>query len=81
MRLFFNLAGAVHDPDNDGVELPDIGAAREQAVKFAGEYINHRPEAVWLGDELRLEVTDANRLLLFTLIVAGVDSPAVKDLT
>lgn len=28
MRYFFNLAGAVYDPDNEGVELADLSEAR-----------------------------------------------------
>ena len=77
-RYFFNLAGAVHDPDDEGHELANLGEARHQAVKFAAEYIHGRPEIVWLGDELRLEVTNSNRMLQFTLIVLGVDAPAAK---
>lgn len=78
MRYFFNLAGAVHDPDDEGHELENLGQARHQAVKFAGEYMRDRPEVVWLGDELRLEVTNSNRILQFTLIVLGVDAPAAQ---
>jgi hypothetical protein len=78
MKFFFNLAGAVHDPDNEGIELPNIGTARLEAVRFAAEYLRDRPEVVWLGDELRLEVTDENRMILFTLVVFGVDAPAIR---
>lgn len=76
MRFFFNLAGAIYDPDNSGKDLPDIQAARIYAVAHASEIIRERPELVWLGDEVRVEVTDENRLVLFTVIVIGVDSAA-----
>jgi hypothetical protein len=36
MRYFFNLAGAVYDPDNEGTELASMADARIEAVKFAG---------------------------------------------
>lgn len=75
MRYFFNLAGAVHDPDNEGIELPSLGDARVLAATHAGEILRDRPGVVWGGEELRVEVTDENRLVLFTLIVLGVDSP------
>ena len=78
MLFFFNLAGAVHDPDNEGIELESLDQAREEAVKFAGDYIRNRPEVVWLGDELRLEVRNGNRILQFTLVVFGVDAPAAQ---
>jgi hypothetical protein len=78
MRYFFNLAGAVHDPDNAGVELPDMEAARVLSVVHAAEIIRDRPQVVWEGDEVRVEVTDDRGLVLFTVIVAGVNSPALS---
>ncbi len=80
MLFYFNMAGAVHDPDNEGIELPSIGLAREYAVRAAADYMRDHPEVVWLGDELRLEVTNKKRLVLFTLIVMGVDSAAARDM-
>lgn len=81
MLFFFNLAGAVHDPDEDGWELASLGEARETAVRFVADYLRDRPEVVWLGDEVRLEVTDSKQLILFTLIVVGVDAPAGRGKT
>lgn len=54
MRFFFTLAGAVHDPDNDGVELATISDARVEAARLAGEMLRDRPELAWL-DEFRIE--------------------------
>jgi hypothetical protein len=76
MRFFFNLAGAIHDPDNVGVELADMGAARVYSALHAAEIIRDQPELVWSGAEVRVEVTDEDRLVLFTVIVLGVDAPA-----
>ena len=77
MRYFFNLAGAVYDPDVEGVELPDIVSARLEAVRFsAGELLN-RPEIIWKGEEFRVEVTDDKQLVLFTVITLGVDGASV----
>jgi hypothetical protein len=64
MRYYFNLAGTVHDPDNDGLELANLGLAREYAVLAAAEYLRDHPDVVWLGEEFRLEVTDEARLVL-----------------
>jgi hypothetical protein len=47
MRYFFNIAGAVYDPDNEGVELSSIDAARIEAVKHASELMRDRPHIVW----------------------------------
>jgi hypothetical protein len=76
MRYFFNVGGAVQDPDYEGVELDGISAARIEAVRFAGEYLRKRPEVVWLGDEFRVEVANREGLILFTFIAIGVDAPA-----
>jgi hypothetical protein len=81
MRYFFNLAGSVHDPDNEGMELASIADARQAAVKFGAEFLRDRPEVPWLGDEFRIEVTDENQLLLFTLIVLGVDSKSAAGVS
>ena len=81
MRFFFNLAGAVYDPDNEGLELASLSAARTMAVQAAAELIRDRPDIVWTGEEARVEVTDDNQLLLFTVIVLGVDSAAAANMS
>jgi hypothetical protein len=81
MRFFFNLAGAVYDPDNEGLQLASLSAARTMAVQAAAELIRDRPEIVWAGEEARVEVTDDNQLLLFTVIVLGVDSAAAANMS
>jgi hypothetical protein len=78
MLCFFNLAGAVYDPDVEGIEMASIGDARVEAARFAGELIRDQPHLAWAGEEMRVEVTDANQLILFTIIVLGVDAPAAS---
>jgi hypothetical protein len=81
MRYFFNLAGATFDPDNLGEELAGISAARVYAVRHAAEIIRDHPMLVWSGSEVRVEVTNADRLQLFTVIVLGIDSPIMGTRT
>lgn len=76
MLCFFNLAGAVYDPDAEGMEMSSLASARIEAARFIGKYVRDKPDVVWGGEEIRVEVTDANRLILFTIIVLGVDAPA-----
>jgi hypothetical protein len=80
MRFFFNLSGAVYDPDNEGYELASMSEARIMAAKEVALTLHDRPSLVWLGEEVRLDVTDEHRTLLFTVVVVGVDSPAAQDL-
>ena len=49
-----------------------------EAVRFAGETLRDQPDLAWRGEEYRVEVTDADQLILFTFIAMGVDSPATK---
>ncbi len=76
MRYFFNIAGSVVDPDDEGIDLSGLSEARIEAVRFAGEYLRERPQVMWLGDEFRVEVTNHEQLILFTFIAIGVDAPA-----
>jgi hypothetical protein len=77
MLCFFNLAGAVYDPDVIGYDVDTISQARLLAAKHVAEIIADRPEMVWAGEEVRLEVTDERQLVLFTIMVVGVDAAAV----
>jgi hypothetical protein len=81
MLFFFNLAGAVYDPDVVGVELPTLVEARSQAAIHAGELLRDRPGLAWEGEELRVEVTDENQLVLFTVIIFGVEAAAALGRT
>lgn len=76
MRYFFNIAGAITDRDNQGVDISSLCEARVEAVKFAAQYLSEKPQLLWLGEELRVEVLDSDRRLLFTFIALGVDAPA-----
>ena len=75
-RYFFNVVGAADDPDDEGIELPNISDARSACVRAAGEYLREHPEIVWSGDEFRIETRNASGLILFTFIALGVDAPA-----
>ena len=80
MRFFFNLGGAVYDPDNEGYELATMSDARILAAKEVALTLHDRPQLAWLGEEVRLEVTDEHRTVLFTVVVVGVDGPAAQHL-
>jgi hypothetical protein len=76
MRYLVNLAGAQFDPDNVGLVLPSMHEARLMAAKVAGELLRDRPGLAWTGEELRVEVRDSTGLVLFTVIILGIDSPS-----
>jgi hypothetical protein len=78
MKCFFNLAGAVYDPDKVGIELESIREVRVMAARHIAEVIQDMPDLLWAGNEIRLEVTDANRMLLFTIVTFGIDAPTIR---
>ncbi|HEX8413729.1 MAG TPA: hypothetical protein VF637_07555 [Sphingomicrobium sp.] len=54
MMCFFNLAGAIYDPDLEGYEVATIDQARILAAKHIAEVIRDLPNVVWAGEEVRL---------------------------
>ncbi|MEG3089376.1 DUF6894 family protein [Sphingomonas sp. PB4P5] len=79
MQCFFNLAGAVYDPDDEGTEMASLGDARIEAARYIAGLIRDQPDVVWSGEEVRVEVTDSDQQILFTVIVIGVDAPTVSE--
>ncbi|RLP26346.1 hypothetical protein [Mesorhizobium sp. YM1C-6-2] len=67
-RYFFHVDNGEFIPDETGADLPDLQAARREAVRAAGEMIDEAQESFW--DHLSLwnmHVTDSDHRLLFTL--------------
>ena len=80
-RYFFHRSDGYVERDDEGVELSSLHAARVEAVTFAGASLAEEPEQVWNGQDFRVEVTDEQGLLLFTVITLAIDSPAVGKLS
>ena len=76
MRYFFNTKNGEKHTDEDGTELPSHGAARAEAVRYAGAIMSSEPEALWATEELTVNVTDDRGLILFSVVVLGMDSAA-----
>lgn len=75
-RYFFHSANGERDLDQEGVDLPNGAAAQLAAVQYAGEMLRFQPQELWNMGHWRVEVTDTNRRLLFTIITIAVDTPA-----
>jgi hypothetical protein len=63
--FYFHLFNDVVVIDDEGVELPDAAAAREQAMESARELVCESIHKGWLNLDHRIEVEDAahNRLM------------------
>ena len=79
-RYHFNVYDGHAEIDQDGTALPDIYAARAEAMRLAGGIIADAGARADLGEDWRFEVTDANGLILFRMdfIVAEIAATARK---
>jgi hypothetical protein len=67
-HYFFHVDNGEFVPDESGTELPDLDAARREAVRAAGEMIDDAQQTFW--EHLlpwNMHVTDGQHRLLFTL--------------
>jgi len=66
-RYYFSLTNDRLFDDTDGLELPDLAAAREEASGFARDLMRREPaRRDWRGCVVR--VTDEDRQPLFDLL-------------
>jgi hypothetical protein len=77
-RYYFHTADGAPDHDEVGTELADDNAARVEAVRYIGESLRSDPKLLWDGSEFRVEVTDENGDVLFTVVALSVDCTSRK---
>ncbi len=68
-RYFFHRTDGDFDPDREGTELPDLDAARLEAIKYAAETVKDSPDQVWSSTPFRIEVSDDTGMLLSTAVI------------
>jgi hypothetical protein len=67
-RYFFHVDDGFSVPDSIGAELPDLDAARAEAVKAAGSILKDFDGDFWArGKPWLMSVTDEQGLLQFAL--------------
>jgi len=74
-RYYFHCADGHREPDLEGTVLTNDEAAQHAAIAFAGEVLKGNPTELWQKGQWRVEVTDAQGVLLFTVITLAVDAP------
>ncbi|MDB5426484.1 MAG: hypothetical protein JWR47_3116 [Phenylobacterium sp.] len=77
-RYFFHTEDGRRFPDEEGTELADAAAARDEAAAIFGELLKERPQDLWRGGGLRLTVTDETGLILYVLDMNAVASPSAS---
>ena len=78
-RYRFHCADGTREPDTEGVELADDHAARAAAMQFAGQVLHDNPDEIWEHGQWRVEVTDDDGILLWTVITLAVDAPRPNE--
>jgi hypothetical protein len=75
-RYFFHVEHGGSFLDKQGVELPNLHAARVEAVRLLGELLRDEAHRSWDCRAVKLSVTDENHLILFALDLSGIVAPA-----
>ncbi len=71
-RFLFNVRDGVGYPDRQGTELPDLNAARNEAIRFSGALLKDQPETYGLPSHVQAQVPSR------TLWPASVKAMAVS---
>jgi hypothetical protein len=65
--------------DSDGMELPSMEAARRTAAQLASDILADSAKQAWHGADWQVQVTNGAGLILFTLLITGIDAPALGE--
>lgn len=66
-RFFFHVKDGFSTKDAEGIELPDIYTAQEEAIRLSGELLREMGGEFWNGTEWSLTVADETGRALFIL--------------
>jgi hypothetical protein len=75
-RYFFHLEHVRVVADRVGSEHADLDAAKLHAVKSLASALADEPEAFWGADVFRMQVSNADGLLLFAIEMFATLAPA-----
>ena len=75
-RYFFNIHDGTSFIDKQGTELPDLLAARRQAIQTSAKMLKDSAD-YWDGTEWRMDVMNEAHELVLRLIFTATAHPAV----
>lgn len=76
-RYFFDVRDGQQICDDVGVILTDLTAARRHALRYVSALISELDDSFWAAEEWQVDVRDESGMMLFSLMLVGVDAPAV----
>jgi hypothetical protein len=77
-RYFFHVHDMQTRPDMEGLELPDLTAAKVEAVRSSAEMLKDHALTFWNVGEWSFEVTDDTGLTLFILYFTAIEAPTIR---
>lgn len=75
-RFHFKVDGP---PDDLGMDLPSLSAAKCEAVRYAGRLLCGRASEFWDTGDFMMTVADDQGLTLFSLQFSAVEAPAIRS--
>jgi hypothetical protein len=70
-RYYFDIVDGKARVDLEGVELPDLDSARNEAVEISAQLLKGRSKAFWLSRELEVLCRSEQGGPLFSLVVSA----------
>lgn len=64
--------------DSEGAELADVGVAKCEAMKLAGQIICEEADSFWDKSQWTMTVADESGLTLFQLHIVGTEAAAIR---
>lgn len=74
-RYFFHVEDG---PDDLGMDLPSLGDAKCQAVRYAADIMCDSAATFWDKAAFTMWVEDDTGLILFSIHVLGTDAPVIR---
>ncbi|MDB5700803.1 MAG: hypothetical protein JWL66_1002 [Sphingomonadales bacterium] len=65
--------------DAEGIELPDLNAAREEAVLLSGGLLSEHGKQFWKDEKWKMDVTDEAGVVLFSLQFVALPPHQCRD--
>lgn len=65
-------------PDSEGAELSDVGVAKCEAMRLAGQIICEEADSFWDKSQWTMTVADESGLILFQLHIIGTEAAAIR---
>ena len=78
-RYFFNVHDGKEISDDEGLELPDLKAARIEAIGLAGRILADDAHRIGLGEDWSMDVEDERGVIVFQLALLAVEAPPSGD--